>query len=782
MSGDQVFWHVALRENDGRELFSEEGSFEIGLLDRSDWSAVCVGLPAPVHAHDDYRPCPHLRRIFSLGGAVKRARLHITSAGLAEPWLNGQRVSDRLFRPGWTDYRKRLLVDTYDVTDLLVPGENCLGAILGEGWFAGAIGFEGRRNVYGKQTGLLAQLEACLENGEIVCIVTDSEWTGRFGPILASDRYSGEVFDARWELDNWCLPESSCEAWRPCSEVPLPAGSLVPSPGPFVRVQKMLAPSCISTTENGDIRVDLAKSITGWAKLEFAAPYGRIVNLAFAEARRIDGSLETGTLGNARCRDTVTVGSSLLEWQPHFTYRGFRHFDISGLDGEHQLKRVLGVSAHSDVEEIGQFSCSDPVMNSYFDMARRTLKMNLFDIFTDCPQRNERLGWLGDAAQFMPSACKMLEMAPFLEKWIGDILDAQDKDGVFPPQAPAYEQPPPPFRTVSPDLTGLGRAVSDGAVLIPWTTYEHAGDLRLLENVFPAALHFVRHSLNAAPDYIWHPEDTSLLNIDWLARDEGTDPSLLCTAYLSQTIDRVARMAAALGHDATAELCDHRVKAKQAFAGEFINSNGLVGTGSQTSFALAISMGLVPQEKSDSVCRQFARVVEQEGQFTSGIYGIAHILPALTQIGRADLAYSLFQSQSRPGFAYWQRSGLTTIPELWDPFDDDGELKSDWGNSLCHVALGSCTDWLFSSVAGLAPDAPGWRRLRFAPRPGGKLEHASASVRTPYGTARCGWHLNSRSLEVELLVPPNCSGNLHWNGEVHRIEAGATVLSLSNGG
>jgi alpha-L-rhamnosidase len=766
----RYIWRVEVEGADSRTA-SAESHFEMGLCSADDWTARFVGLPRPYEDHDDHRPCTLLRRAFELPARPRQARLYITAAGVHRTWINGRSVSDALFRPGWTDYAKRLLVDAYDVTALLTPGRNVIASLLGDGWFSGVIGFERQRDIYGRRTGLLAQLEIALPDGRAEIVATDGAWRASFGPILASDRYAGEIYDQRLELGSWQTPEFDASGWRTAEPFEPNVGRLEGAAYPPVQVVDTVAPVATEAVPDGDLRLDFGVNLTGWARLRLRGRPGQIVRLQFAEHRDGQGALYRANLNGARCTDLIVSAGEPLEWEPSFTYRGFRHVRITGAEANQIIAAEARV-ARTAAARTGAFACSEPVLNTLFEMIRRSHEANLFEVMTDCPQRDERLGWLGDAHQFLPTACRLSDMAAFLRKWCADIRDAQGVDGAFPPQAPAYRQYPEPFRRGFPELTGAVPGWSDGGTLIPWIAWEHTGDSRFVEEAYPSMAAWANFGLRRCPDFIWRAPPHKILYRDWLEHGAATPPDLFCTAFFANTLHVTAQAARHVGAPEAGRFETAWQAAKSAFARTFIDAGGAVAGDSQGAYALALAFDLVPDDRLADVRARFVAAVERGGRFTTGIHGTRHLLPQLTAAGRTDLGYDLLLTERSPCVRDWIAAGLTTVPEHWDAVGPDGAVLDDPGNSLNHFALAAVGLWLFDTVGGVARAGVGWSHLRFAPEPGGGLDWAEARIETPYGAAACAWRREGGAIGIDMTVPPNVTADFVWRGRTELLGSG----------
>jgi alpha-L-rhamnosidase len=761
-------WRVRVWDGAGKASdWSAVAQWELALLKREDWSAVWIGLDEPlgIALPDTMPPSPQLRRSFTLPSPPVRARLYITARGIFEARLNGRHVSNQHFAPGWTDYASRLAYQTYDVTDLLSEGENVLGAVIGDGWYSGTIGFKLERRQYGSRRGLLAQLEIELEGGERIIVTTNGDWDAwkaSFGPIQSSDFLSGETYDARLETPGWDAPGFDARSWKDVATLPW-RESLEPATEPPVRVVIERAPQTLSQPQPGAFIFDLGQNMVGWARLCVrGAIAGQEVRLRFAEVLDADGTLYVESLRGARCTDRfVSSGADLETFEPHFTFHGFRYVEVTGYPGEPRLEDLTGCVLSSDTPFTGSFECSNELVNRLQRNIVWGQRGNFLSVPTDCPQRDERLGWLGDAQIFAQTACFNAEVAPFLTKWLTDVTDAQSPSGAYPDVAP---------RLVT---NGDGTpAWGDAGVIVPWTLYRHYADTRILERHWESMTRWMAYIAVANPDFVWRNRRNSDFG-DWLAQD-GDDPAnafgsrtpkdLLATAYWAYDASLMARMARATGREPEALEFDglfERVKA--AFQREYLHADGRVAGETQTGYVLALHFDLIPTELRPRAGERLVALIEaRDGHLTTGFVGVGYLCPVLTAIGRSDVAYRLLLNESFPSWGYSIRHGATTIWERWDGWTSERGFQDAGMNSFTHYSLGSVGQWLFQTVAGIDgdPAQPGFEHIVLRPQPGGGITHASATLLTPRGTISSAWRLEGADFRLEIEIPANTSATL----------------------
>ncbi len=728
---------------------------EAGLLAPADWTARLISPAAG--------PAPMLRKEFRLAGPVAAARLYITAHGLYRASVNGQPVTDDAFAPGWTTYRHRLRYQTYDVTSLLADGPNALGVQLADGWFRGRLTFiKGKRDVYGDALGLLAQLEVALADGRTVTIGTDGSWRSSAGPVTAADLYEGEHYDARREQPGWSAPGLDDRDWRPCAERSFDYATLVAPDGPPVRPVTHRPVREVLTSPSGATLLDFGQNLVGTLRIDVAGPRGAVVRLRHAEV------LEHGELGVRPLRTAAATDSYTLRgdpegerWEPRFTFHGFRYAEVTGWPGELRPDDVTAVVYHSDLERAGWFECSDPLLTRLHENVVWGMRGNFLDVPTDCPQRDERLGWTGDLQVFAPTASYLYDCAGFLASWLKDLTADQTAEGVVPLFVPRVDMKGP-FAEPVPQA-GWG----DAAVLVPWVMYLRSGDTEVLRRQY--------RSMRA-----WVDGLTARLGIgtlfnqppfqlgDWLdpaappdnPAAGATDSILVATAYRVRTAQVLADIAGVLGEAAdAARYAALAESVRQAFHDEYVTPHGRLASDSQTSYALALEFSLLPGEKQRA--RAAERLVEvvrmKRHKIATGFLGTPLICDALTSAGAIDDAYQLLTQRECPSWLYPVTMGATTIWERWDSMLPDGSINPGEMTSFNHYALGAVADWMHRVVGGLAPGAPGYRVINVAPRPGGGIGWARTAHLTPYGRAEVAWRRADGELTTEVTVPVGAS-------------------------
>lgn len=762
VSRQRVWWKARAWDERGEMTESAPAWWEMGLLAREEWVGSWIG-SAQVGSPQTSLPCPYLRRAFLLDAPARAARLYITALGLFEASLNGRRIGEDAFTPGWTDYRHRLQYLVYDVTDLLTEGENALGVILADGWYCGHIEFRGRQR-WGDRPKLLAQLMIEQADGSLLTIATDDTWKTSTGPLLMSDILRGESYDARREIPGWDMPGFEDRAWLPVETFPDPGVPLVALCGPTVRKQEEIAPIAdpkpVAHFAGPRWIYDLGQNMVGRVRLKGVGPAGMTVTLRHGETLNPDGSLYTENLRTASatdyytfkgCDDPAVEFRAEETYEPRFTFHGFRFVELSGYYGTPPRDAVTGIVLHSDTPPTGSFECSDPLINQLQHNIEWGQKSNFFEVPTDCPQRDERLGWTGDAQVFIRTACFNREVAGFFTKWLNDLADAQAENGAFPPVAP---------KTI-PGADDGGPAWADAGIICPWTIYLCYGDQRILEAHYPRMARYVEHLKNTSRDGIRiHPDSGDWGGFgDWLSINAETPTDLIGTAFFAHSVHLMARIARILGKEADAVQYDalHQ-QIKAAFCRRFVTADGLVTGQTQTAYVLALHFDLLSESLRPAAARELARNIRQRGMHLStGFVGTPYLAHVLTRAGYLDVAYTLLHQKTWPSWLYSVTKGATTTWERWDGWTEEKGFQDPGMNSFNHYAYGAIGEWLYATVAGidLSPQQPGYKRILLRPRPGGEIRSASASLESLYGRIESRWSLEAERFEWSVCVPPN---------------------------
>jgi alpha-L-rhamnosidase len=832
-SSTRYVWRVRVAAGPEVSPWTESG-FETSLLRRSDWCADFVeprqepvtpdGLrrvggewvPPPTEGPPEQRlhPAKYLRQALRLRARPARARLYATACGVYDVEINGLSVGDQVLAPGYESYDKQLSFQTYDVTDALTEGDNVLGVVLGDGWYAGRIDFTGTSAQYGDRLRAGWQLVVRYDEGPEDVFTSDaSVRSSADGPIRYSDIFIGERYDATVDWSGWSSPGFDDSRWTPVTTVPAPA-VLVPFLGEPVRRVMHVRPQALLQTPDGDLVADFGQVLAGRVRLRVRGPRGTVVMLEHSEVLDADGNFFINIAGfnKDQMDHYVLAGSSgadAEEWEPLFTFHGFRYVRIIGYPGKPALDDLLAVVVASDLEPAGTFTCSDPRISQLHSNVVWSQRGNFLAIPTDCPQR-ERVGWTGDLQVFAAAATRNAMVVPFLRRWLTTLRADQSPDGLVPVIVPT-----PPFLAAlsgtSPDdpLLSITAAAGwgDAVVLVPWVLYERYGDRLVLDENYGAMKAWVDRQIRVARDdlparlrgtalteaerrrqrYLWNSERNFG---DWLAPSvTAQDPSLehmlavaertgeligaMCHGHSAELLGRIA---AVLGHDDDAARYLEQARAvRRAFAAEYLDDDGVLTIATQGTYVLALALGCIPESQQPAAVDQLVALIHAAGDhLDTGFLSVPHILGVLSAHGHAALARTLLWQSRPPSWLYAVDRGATTIWENWTAIRPNGQVEAA---SFNHYAFGSVDEWLYGHLAGLQPVAPGFVTSRIAPDLEAPLDWVAASNETPYGTLAVRWERDrddDRLVRIRLTVPANTSSSLVF-------PRGAQVLDVRDG-
>jgi alpha-L-rhamnosidase len=782
-SGERVEWSVKVWTDRGEGEWSPSSSFEMGLFHPGDWRAEWVTPVENSEAVPGNRPAVLLRYEFDVDSPVRSARLYATAHGIYEGFLNGERIGDTELTPGFTQYRTRLQVQAYDVTDLVRPGRNALGVILADGWYRGLIGYFRVADQWGKQLALLQQLHITHADGTEIVVGTSPEWRSGAGHVLAADLIAGERWDLRSLPRGWSQAGFDDSAWRPVSAAALGFDRLTDSPAPPVRRTQELTPVSVRRLDEHRQIVDFGQNINGWVRLTDLGPEGTKVRLVHGEWLDAAGDVTTENLrpeppdGSeplmaGQVDEVTSAGIPEDVFEPRRTTHGFQYVRVEGHPDDLTPQDVTGVVVHTDLRRTGWFSCSDERINRLHEAVVWSLRDNACDIPTDCPHR-ERAGWTGDWQLFIPTAAFLFDVAGFSTKWLRDVAADQWADGTV-----ANISPSAPHEADIAHIAYLNGSAGwgDAAVIVPWELYRTYGDTRILAESWTTIVGWLarveriartqRHSLRAAAhptpapheQYLW---DTGFHWGEWLVPGEEVDLAAfreldrgdIATAFYAHSARLAGRIAAILGRDDEA-LRYHALSdgVRAAWRTEYLRSDGRIAPDTQANHVRALAFDLVPAELRADVAARLAELVRNaETHLGTGFLATPYLLPALADAGHLDLAYELLLQDTEPSWLVMVDRGATTVWEQWNGVSAGGQATL----SLNHYSKGAVVSFLHRYVAGIEPldDAPAHRRFRIQPRPGGGLSWAEAAHETPYGRLESSWRLNDDQLHLRVVVP-----------------------------
>ncbi len=753
MAGQRAYWRVQIWDGNGDSQSSRPAFWELGLPKLSDWHAKWIALPTTANDPLDI-PAPLLRKSFTADKPVKRARAYVSAKGLFNLYVDGQKIGKALLTPGWTDYKKRIQYETYDVTRQVQQGSHGLGILLGNGWYCGHIGLTGGNN-YGKFPEVLVQLEVEYTDGTKSEVVTDGSWKAKPSAILSDDLLMGETYDARLETRGWSNAKFNDSQWSKVEVRELDAVPLVADQAPPIEsIEEIHAKRLIPQTIAGVYVYDLGQNMVGWARLKVHGPAGTKIQLRFAEMLSPNKSVYTTNLRGAKATDNYTLSGKGTEvFEPSFTSHGFRYVEITGFPGTPGLDAITGVVVGSNNPQTGTFTCSNKLVNQLQHNIYWGERGNYLSIPTDCPQRDERLGWMGDAQIFVRTACFNNDVAAFMTKWTQDVVDAQSPEGGFSDVSPRKG-----------DSSDGAPAWGDAGVIVPYTVYLCYGDTRLLARRYPAMRKWVEYIDSVNPNHIWVNRSNNNFG-DWLNVNDDTPRDVIGTAYFAYSTDLLARSARILGKTEDVEHYEKlRSQIGEAFRSQFVADDVKIKADTQTDYVLALRFGLLEDSQREAAAKRLVDhiMIDRKGHLSTGFVGVGYLNPTLNAIGRPDVAYRLLLNDTYPSWGYSIRQGATTIWERWDGWTEKGGFQDPGMNSFNHYSLGSVGEWMYNRVAGidLDPTVPGYEKIVIRPTPGGDLTWASGALDSIHGRIESKWKLNGKQMTLDVLIPANTTATI----------------------
>jgi alpha-L-rhamnosidase len=694
-----------------------------------------------------YLAATHVRKDFTLSTLPPRAMLYVTGQGLVEPHLNGAKVGNDYFVPGWTDYTNRLYYFTYDVTSLLEPGSNTLGAILGDGWYRGNCAFDGQY-FYGMKTRLLAQLYLFYTNGTQI-IGSDPTWQAGFGPILQADNEAGESYDALLEIPGWDSPGYTNPAWKNVTTGAEISPTIQAYPKEPEQTNQALVPVAITQPQPGLYVVNFGQNIAGWVRLQVTnQPAGRRIVMRFGERLNADGTVFRDNLRTALAMDTyICKGGGIETWEPRFTYHGFQYMEVQGLTQSPTTNTFTAMAVYSGLTNAGSFQCSNGQINQIYSNMLWSVRDNYFDVPTDCPQRDERAGWCGDGIQIIRTGMFNMQVENLFEKWCQDIGDSKARATTsdFGQQAPLVGD------------FGFSAAWQDSVVFVPYWLYQTYGDLRPAQRYYTNMVSHLAYYGTHSSNFIGPNSGYG----DWVAVDNSTPLNLISTAFYARCASMMAEMAQALGKSsdvATYQLLFTNICS--AFQTNFVAGDGTVGSGSQGGYLLALYFNLLtPAQTTLAQAKLVGAVNAQNGHPSTGMTTTLMLLPTLAAMGRSDLAYQMLAKTDYPSWGYEISLGATSIFELWDALNADGTVNTglDGMNSLNHANFGTCAEWFYRGILGIDLLQPGFRKILISPQLGGNLTWARGYYDSIQGRIASAWQITNGMITLNVTIPPGCT-------------------------
>jgi alpha-L-rhamnosidase len=742
-------------------------------LSTADWKA--KWLQAGFAEDSINRPAQYFRKAFAINKTIQSATAYVTAHGMYEAQINGKRIGDYYLTPGWTSYNKRLQYQVYDITSLLQAGNNTAGIIAANGWYRGYLAWDDNKNVYGKKLAVLFQLQIEYADGTTETIGSDDSWKCSTGPIRYAEIYHGEIYDAREEKKGWSTPACNDAGWSGVQTIPADSAALIATYNEPIQKQEKFVPVKIFTTPKGELVADFGQNLVGWVQLKIKGNSGDTVNIYHTEVLDKAGNFYIENLRAAKQQNTyILKGSGEEFFEPHFTFQGFRYIKIEGFSGTLQPENITAVALYSNMKPTGTFTSSNALINQLQHNIQWGQKGNFLDVPTDCPQRDERLGWTGDAQVFSRTATFNFGVHNFFVKWMKDVALDQQPNGSVP--------------FVVPNVLGANAGGSTGwadvATIIPWNVYLAYGDKQILQDQYSSMKAWVGYMEKASKNNLWN---TGFHFGDWLfyrpfddndGRSAVTDKYLIAQCFYAYSTQILLNAATVLGKTADADYYKSLLqKIKTAFVNEYVTPNGNLISGTQTAYTLTLQFDMLPEAQRQPIAEKLvANIKNYDNHLTTGFLGTPYLCHVLSRFGYTDVAYKLLLQESYPSWLYPVKMGATTIWERWDGIKPDSTFQVPSMNSFNHYSYGAIGDWMYRVMAGLDTydDGPGYKHIKIKPFVGGGFTHATASLQTYYGTVSSGWKVTADKTMFTITIPANTTATVY-------LPAAATAAITESG-
>ncbi len=767
------YWRVKVwDQNNSASKWSVIGKWQMALLDTSDWQAKWITAnPESTTA----KQSPILRTEFRISKEIKTATASITARGLYEAQLNGEKIGDAYFTPGWTSYNKRLQYQTYDVSKQLKQGLNTIGAQLGEGWYSSPLAWND--NIYGDKSALLLQVNVVYADGTSEVFGTDENWKSSSGSIQYSEVYNGEFQDSRLNKENWSQSGNNEGIWLPVNVEDFGFDNLIATYNEPIREHESFKPIEVIKTPEGDTVLDFGQNLVGFVRVRASGKPGDTLKLDHAEILTRENNFYTDNLRAAKQQNTYVLnGSKNQVFEPTFSWQGFRYVRLHGFNGEINPDDFTAIALYSDMSKTGSFSTSNALLNQLQHNIEWGQKGNFLDVPTDCPQRDERLGWTGDAQVFASTAAFNMQVDNFFTKWMKDVAADQLDNGSVPYVIPQVLR----------DGDSGSAGWADVATIVPWELYTHYGDRDILLDQYESMKAWVAYMQSQSTNYLWNKGNHFG---DWLfyrpdddtdGRAAITDKYLIAQCFFAHSTQLLANTAQVLGNNKDYQKYTTLLKnIKEAFLKEYVTPSGRLVSGSQTAYVLALNFDMLPIElRSQAADRLASNIRGYNYHLTTGFLGTPYLCKVLTRFGYHDLAYTLLMQKSYPSWLYPVTVGATTIWERWDGRKPDGTFQTPTMNSFNHYAYGAIGDWMYTELAGIqteiTPDGVGYKKISIRPHfenkyssedvknqnQGEPLTEVNASLETYYGAVESSWAIEQGQTVLKVAIPVNTTADV----------------------
>ncbi|HUS02815.1 MAG TPA: glycoside hydrolase family 78 protein [Chitinophagaceae bacterium] len=784
-SAKKYYWQVRVWDNTGNASpWSKVASWQMGLLKPADWKAKWIESNDPGDSIN--APALLFRKQFNASKKIGYATVFITSHGMYEAEMNGKRIGDAYLAPGWTSYNKRLQYQAYEVTSLLKQGRNAIGVTVGSGWYRTPLAWNNNKNLYGNKSAVLCQLEITYSDGSKEIVGTDGSWRSSDAAIRNSEIYGGETYDANYEKANWSTAQYDDKTWNAVTAKDHDKNILIATINEPIKKHEVFKPVKIITTPQGDRVIDFGQNLVGWSQIKVNArpddPVGRgkagdKIIISHAEVLDKKGNFYTDNLRAAKAQNVfILKGNGEEFFEPHFTFQGFRYIKVEGYPGELKPENFSAVALYSDMEPTGSFECSNALLNQLQHNIQWGQKGNFLDVPTDCPQRDERLGWTGDAQAFSRTATFNMQAHNFFAKWLKDVAADQGADGRVPFVIP---------NVLGPNAGGSA-GWADAATIIPWNIYLAYADKKVLEDQYPSMKAWIGFMEKNSTDFLWNK---GFHFGDWLfyrpdddnsGRAAVTDKYLIAQCFFAHSTQLMINAAKVLGRtDDIASYATLLQHIKDAFLKEYVTGNGRLTSGTQTAYVLALNFDMLPENSRQQAAERLVANIKDYDHLTTGFLGTPYLCHVLTRFGYDSVAYKLLLRQTYPSWLYPVKMGATTIWERWDGQKPDSTFQTPGMNSFNHYAYGAIGDWMYRVITGIDTDEEetGYKKIIIKPHPGGNLTYANADYETMYGKVSSHWKKDNGHLTMDVEIPANTSAKIYIPSVSETIKESGKNLS-----